>query len=69
MITDDSSTLTLPPPGELTGPVRGLEVTMADLVLGTSNRERLFEMTRELPEKAVEELLSRPRQLAAKTEE
>jgi hypothetical protein len=31
-----------------------------------STREQLFEVTRDLPEKAVEELLSRARQLAAK---
>jgi transcriptional regulator with XRE-family HTH domain len=43
-----------------------LEVTVADLVLGRSAREELFELTRGLSEKSVEELLSRARQIAAK---
>jgi transcriptional regulator with XRE-family HTH domain len=43
-----------------------LEVTMADLVLGASTREQLFQVTRDLPAKSVDELLSRARQLAAK---
>jgi transcriptional regulator with XRE-family HTH domain len=43
-----------------------LEVTVADLVLGASTREQLFAVTRDLPEKAVDELLTRARQLAAK---
>ena len=43
-----------------------LEVTTADLVLGASTREQLFEVTRELPSKSVDELLSRARLLAAK---
>lgn len=45
---------------------QALEVTMADLLLGTSTREQLFAVTRDLPAKSVDELLSRARQLAAK---
>ena len=43
-----------------------LEVTMADLVLGASTREQLLEVTRDLPAKSVDELLSLARHLAAK---
>ena len=43
-----------------------LEVTMADLVMGASTREQLFEVTRDLPAKAVDEMLSRARQLEPK---
>jgi transcriptional regulator with XRE-family HTH domain len=36
-----------------------LEVTVADLVISDSPRERLFELTRELPDASVRELLAR----------
>jgi hypothetical protein len=39
---------------------------MAEVVLGASSREQLFEVTRDLRAKSVDELLSRARQLAAK---
>ena len=43
-----------------------LEVTIADLVVGDSPREQLFEVTRDLPTKVVDDLLARARQLADK---
>jgi transcriptional regulator with XRE-family HTH domain len=44
-----------------------LEVTIADLVVGASPREKLLEVTRDLPERAVEDLLARARQLATRS--
>lgn len=40
---------------------KALEVTVADLVLGTSPREQLFAATRDLPNSVVEDLLLRAR--------
>lgn len=41
MITDDSSTLTLPPPGELTGPVVGLALVPALTIVWHPDLERV----------------------------
>ena len=42
---------------------KALELTVADVVLGTSPREQLFEAARDLPAKVVAELLAHVRSL------
>jgi transcriptional regulator with XRE-family HTH domain len=44
-----------------------LEVTMADLLLGASPREKLFELTRHVPSGEIQRLIDRATKLAVKS--